>query len=310
MVETLLYLNNTITNFNVTVLALVRSIIKAENRFSDYLDDPHLVFIEQDVSSTICIERDVHFIVHAASQASPKYYGTDPVGTLSPNVLGTINLMKLAVEKKIASFLYFSSGEVYGEVENSKMPVSEKEYGYLDPTIVRSCYGESKRMGENICVSYHHQYGVSVKIVRPFHTYGPKMMLDDGRVYADFVADILANQDIIMKSDGKAIRTFCYLADATAGFFTILLNGESGQAYNIANPAEEYSIADLAQKIAELDKKLNLKVIQAVSNDDDSYLKSSISRNAANIDKAKQAGWTPRINVEEGFRRTIESYKI
>lgn len=307
MVETLLYLNDNIRSFNVKVIALVRNVERAKKRFNDYLDDKHLLFLNQDVSSNVDIKEDIHFVIHAASQASPKYYGTDPVGTLSANVLGTINLMQLALDKSIESFLYFSSGEVYGKVEEGKMPVSESDYGYVDPTEVRSCYAESKRMGENICVSYHHQYRVPAKIVRPFHTYGPKMMLDDGRVYADFVSDVLNNSNIIMKSDGKAIRTFCYLSDATIGFFTVLLNGVSGQAYNIANPNEEHSIITLAKKIVSIYD--NIKVEEFPENNNNNYLKSVILRNAASIAKVNKLGWNPQINVEVGFKRTIDSYK-
>ncbi|MEI7735918.1 MAG: NAD-dependent epimerase/dehydratase family protein, partial [Ferruginibacter sp.] len=133
MVETLLYLNNNYDNFNVSVIALVRNKEKAISRFTDYKGDDHLVFIEQDVCSEISIQGPVDFIIHAASQASPKYYGIDPVGTLSANVLGTINLMKLAQVKNVTSFLYFSSGEIYGQLDDSAFPVVEDNYGYIDP---------------------------------------------------------------------------------------------------------------------------------------------------------------------------------
>ena len=292
MVEALLFLNDNIIDFKVTVLALVRNKEKAVRRFKDYLEDKNLIFIEQDICTPLQIEVNIDFIIHAASQASPKYYGIDPVGTLNANVIGTSNLMKLAIEKKVESFLYFSSGEVYGEVNYDKMPVKEEDYGYLDPTVVRSCYAESKRMGETICVSYCHQYGVPAKIVRPFHTYGPGMALDDGRVYADFVADILQSNNIKMKSDGKAKRAFCYLLDATLGFFIVLLDGQVGNAYNIGNPYEEYSILELAKimvtiypeksiKVEEFDKILSSNV----------YLKSAVSRITPNINKLQGLHW-------------------
>ena len=156
----------------------------------------------QDVCEPVALDEPIHFIVHAASQASPKYYGTDPVGTLSANVLGTYHLLNLAATHRVEAFLFFSSGEVYGQVAPERIPIRETDYGYLDPTDVRSCYGESKRMGETMCVAWAHQFGVPAKIVRPFHTYGPGMRLDDGRVFADFVADIVHDRDIVLKSDG------------------------------------------------------------------------------------------------------------
>ena len=143
------------------------------------------------------------------------------------------------------------------------MPTRETEYGYLDPATVRACYGESKRMGETLCVAYHAQYGVPAKIVRPFHTYGPGMDLSDGRVFADFVADLVARRDLVMKSDGRAQRAFCYLADATVGFFTVLLRGEAGAAYNVGNPDAEVSILELARTLANLFPERGVRVVEA-----------------------------------------------
>ena len=309
MVETLLYLNNCYENFHVEVVALVRNKEKALRRFIDYAADGHLFFIEQDVCDEIKIESGVDFIIHAASQASPKYYGKDPVGTLSANVLGTINLMKLAQAKKVTSFLYFSSGEIYGHLEDKAFPVVEDNYGYIDPLNVRSCYGESKRMGETICVSWYHQYGVNVKIVRPFHTYGPGMMLDDGRVYADFVSNILHKENIVLNSDGSARRAFCYLADATVGFFTVLLKGDNGVAYNVGNPTEEYSIVELANILITLNPELNLKVVmQLPEKNSDAYLQSPLSRNTPDIKKINSIGWSPTTTAKEGFTKTINSF--
>ncbi|KAA6336830.1 GDP-6-deoxy-D-mannose reductase [termite gut metagenome] len=169
----------------------------------------------------------------------------------------------MAKRNPIVSFLYFSSGEVYGKVNDSIATVSETDYGYLDPMNVRSCYGESKRMGENICISYMHQYGIPVKVVRPAHTYGPGMDLNDGRVFADFVRDVAHNNNIVMHSDGSNSRAFCYLSDATIAFFIVLLYGTNGEAYNVANPLCEITIIELAEKLVKLfpDKKLKVEKV-------------------------------------------------
>lgn len=308
LVETLLYLNQSVLAEPVRVIALVRNIAKARARFADALDNPSLTFIEQDVSQPIQLVEDVHFMVHAASQASPKYYGTDPVGTLSANVLGTINIMRLAEEKRPKAVLYFSSSEVYGQLTEAQLPVAEHQFGYLDPTQVRSCYAESKRMGENICVSWASQFGVPVKIARPFHTYGPGMALDDGRVYADFVADVLAGRDIRMKSNGTARRAFCYLADATAGFFTVLLRGTNGEAYNVGNPHQELSMLELAQTVASLDAQAAISVVEFQPPVNTLYLPSPVSRLTPDVNKLADLGWQPVTTVATGFARTIASY--
>jgi len=145
------------------------------------------------------------------------------------------------------------------------------------------------------------------KIVRPFHTYGPGMLLDDGRVFADFVSNIVNKQNIVLNSDGSSRRAFCYLTDATIGFLTILLNGENGEAYNMGNPQEEYSILELAKILVNAYPEFKLEVIlNTITNTD--YLKSTITRNSPNIDKLKKLNWNPTVTVEEGFKRTISSF--
>lgn len=310
MVETLLKLNEPWDSDSdkIKIIGIVRNKEKAFSRFSDYLDRSDFQLIVQDVNNRISFPGGIDYIIHAASQASPKYFGTDPVGTLSTNVLGTYNLLELAIEKNVKDFLFFSSGEVYGEVDVSVMPIREENYGYIDPLNVRSCYAESKRMGETMCVSWSYQFGIPVKIVRPFHTYGPGMHLDDGRVFADFVSDIISNRDIVMKSDGSALRAFCYLADATVGFFKVLLSGKNREAYNVGNDKGEISIIQLANILVSLFPEKGLKVIRQDTPSDGSYLKSKISRAFPDISKIRNLGWEPRYSVEDGFKRTIRSF--
>ena len=309
MVETLLFIVSRKIIKNGKIFALVRNKEKAKKRFKHLLSNTCLQFIIQDVSSPIKIEEPIHFIIHAASQASPKYYGIDPVGTLKANVIGTINLCELAIKNPIESFLYFSSGEVYGRINDNITNVTETDYGCLDSMHVRSCYGESKRMGETICVSYFHQFGVPVKVVRPAHTYGPGMDLNDGRVFADFVRDIVNNQDIVMNSDGSASRAFCYLSDATIAFFTVLLYGQNGEAYNVANPFCEVTIRELAEKLVNIFPEKHLKVIQQ-ERIGTGYMESSSTHASPNIEKIQSLRWNPSIKIEEGFKRTIQSYVI
>lgn len=307
MVDVLLHLNAIDKGFNVKVIALVRNLDKAYKRFAHLLQNVNLEIIKHDVCLPFSSTRKINFIVHAASQASPKFYGSDPVGTLNANVLGTNNLIQLAHEHKVEKFLYFSSSEVYGQLTQDKIPTSESDYGYIDPTNVRACYAESKRMGETMCVSWAHQYNVPVNMVRPFHTYGPGMDLNDGRVYADFISDIVHNQNIVMKSDGSAVRAFCYVADAVKAFFLVLLNGKPSEAYNVGNDKGECSIIDLAQKLVTLfpDKKLHV-IKQEIQQGN--YLNSLVSRTSPNIEKIKSLGWKPSTTIEEGFSRTIKSY--
>ena len=307
MVETLLFRNERQTGLPTRVLGLVRHEGRARERFAAYEGRPDLRLLVGDVSGPLDVNEKVDYIVHAASQASPKYYRTDPVGTLSANVLGTQRLLDLGREQRVESFLFFSSGEVYGQITDHQVPTRETDYAFVDPMDVRSCYAESKRMGETMCVSWHAQYGVPARVARPFHTYGPGMSLSDGRVFADFVADLVAGRDIVMKSDGRATRAFCYLADATAGFFTVLLKGENGQAYNVGNDRAEVSILDLAQRLVTLFPEKRLQVVQQPV-PTDGYLQSKISRGCPEISKVKALGWAPSTTIEDGFRRTVLSF--
>lgn len=308
MVLTLLALNDEL-NLGIRILALVRNREKAKVRFKDLLTRNDIELIVQDVSKPIAIEEDIHFIIHAASQASPKFYGSDPVGTINANVLGTSYLLELAAQKKVEKFLFFSSSEIYGLVDENKIPITEKDYGYIDSTNVRSCYSEGKKLGETLCVSWMHQYQVAVSIIRIFHTYGPGMDLYDGRVFADFIADIVYNRDIVMKSDGVAIRAFCYLTDAITGYFLVMLNGVNGEAYNVGNTKGEISVIDLADKLITLFPEKNLKVIrkeQSVAG----YIQSSVQRVVPNTDKLQALGWKAKVDVATGFKRTITSCVI
>jgi len=308
MVDTLLFLNCHILEKPAHVVALVRNGERARIRFQEALLGDDFEIIEQDVSEPLQSKDSFDYVVHAASQASPVYYKTDPVGTLSANVLGTYHLLNASRHGTCRGFLYFSSGEVYGIVRDGTVPTAENEGGYLDPTDVRSCYGESKRMGETMCVSWAQQYGVPARIVRPFHTYGPGMRLDDGRVFADFVRDILKGGPIVLHSDGKARRSFCYLADAVAGFFTVLLCGQTGQAYNVANPDGECSIAELADRLAAVYASEGITVERKVRGES-VYVPSPIVGTLPSIDKLKALGWAPRLSIEDGFFRTVQSYR-
>lgn len=305
IVFTLLYQNQKL-GLNLNVIAQVRNKYKAEAIFADFANNNALTIYEHDVTTEYDIHTKIDFIIHAASQASPKFYETDPVGTLMANVQGTINVLNLAKKNLAESVLFFSSAEVYGTV--NKEWIDEKSYGYLDPCSIRSCYSESKRMGEQLCVSWNKQYNTHCKIIRPFHTYSPTMKLDDGRVFADFVKNIIEGNNIILKSSGDAKRAFCYATDATIGFLKILLDGEDGEAYNIGNPSQEISIKNLANTLINLYPEKDIKLIFTI-NSNDTIQKSAVKSVLPSIEKLKELGWTPKINIKEGFSRVI-NYKL
>ncbi len=304
-----LIVSSRLNELHIRVICVVRGDPMKQSRLSDFHGAPELSFIQHDISQVLPSDfPHADIIIHSASQASPKFYGTDPVGTLLPNSYGTMNLLNHAVKCKTEKFMFFSSGEIYGVARDSSIWVKETDYGYLDPMNVRSCYAESKRMGETMCVAWGQQHNLHTVVVRPFHTYGPGIALDDGRVFADFIADVVAKRDISLKSDGLAMRPFCYIADATVGFLTVLLSGKTCEAYNVGNPDAEISIKDLAVVISKLFPERNIWVRFEVPVDDKLYLKSPVSRLFPSIDKMKNLNWNPSVTIEEGFRRTIQSF--
>lgn len=302
----LIYLNE-FENYNIKIYALGRSLKSFKNRFGKFCRKDYFNIINQDINkeldnfSSIKLE----YIIHAASKASSQYYGIDPVGVIKPNVLGTINTLELAKQKKVSSYLFFSSGEIYGA--NSNPIILEVDSGYLDPMHFRSCYAESKRLGETLCACYKHQFGVNTKVVRPSHTYGPTLdLVNDSRVFSQFVSNIIKKENIILKSDGSAVRNFCYITDATRAYFKILLDGEG--AYNVSGPPEcRISIKDLAKFLS---KKYDLEVVFEKRELNNCYIENAHKKHSQlSIDKLLKLGWKCNYNIESGFERTIKSFK-
>jgi UDP-glucuronate decarboxylase len=309
LVEALLYRNAHGGGAPTRVVGLERHLDRARERFAGYQGRADLQLVGGDICEPVGVDGPVDYVIHAASQASPKVYSTDPVGTLLANTHGTLNLLRLAQAKEAHGFLFVSAGEVYGQPLDPAAPLREDRFGTLDPTNVRSCYGEGKRAGESLCVSWHHQHGLRTVIPRLFHTYGPGMRLDDGRIFADFVADVLAGRDLVLRSDGSARRVFCYLADAVVGLLTVLLKGAAATAYNLANPAAELSILELAELLVRLFPEKHLAVVRQPRAASDPYMPSPYQRSTADITRIRALGWEPKTEPAAGFLRTVRSYQ-
>lgn len=308
MVYMLIYLNEIDETFQTQIVALARNKDKLVKRFGSYVEKPYFHCYIADVCEPIHYEEPIHYIIHGASPASSQYYSTNPVGVLMPNVLGTYYTLELAKEKQVDGYLYFSSGEIYGKIEKER--IYETDDGYMDPADVRSCYGEGKRVGETMCKCYSHQFHIPTCMVRPSHTYGPTMDINnDSRVFSEFVGNIARNQDIAIKSDGLASRNFCYIADATLGYFMILLSHGMGEAYNVANEAGKITIRELAELLCNMFPEKHLKAIYQKHDAD--YLENQHKvHSMQSTEKLKKLGWRPAFGIEEGFKRTIESFEL
>lgn len=304
----LIYMNEKY-DYGIHIVLQGRHINKMQSRFGEYINREYLYVTNVDICSEISLDIKADYIIHAASLASSQYYGTMPVDVLKPNSLGTFYLLDYAKRCNCKSFLFFSSCDVYGEFAEYGI-YSENDFGSMNPMLIRNCYGESKRMGENMCASWYHQYGVPAKSVRIAHTYGPTMDIDnDVRVFAEFVRNVLNKQDIVMKSDGSAIRDFCYISDAVDGFFKILRYGSNGEAYTLLNDKMRLSIKELAEIVSTCIDNNQLNIIYERRNENEAYIESFVKYPPRySTKKISELDWFANIDAKEGFRRTILSF--
>lgn len=301
---TLLRLNE--QGFNVTVIALIRNAEKARKIFGRFVASPHLKLFVHDLATPVELPDQIDYIIHGAGYGDPQNFVTNSTGVIIPNVIGTYHLLEFARTKKIKGFLFFSSGAVYGTPLHGE-EVTEKYQGILDQLDVKNCYGESKRMAENLCRVWYEQYGIPTKMVRPVHIYGPTMDIDhDSRVVASFVKNVVSGQNIVMKSDGTAKRPFCYIADATTGFFKVLLDGVPGEAYNVGSDEAIVSIRELAEIVVAVFPDKKLRVIQETADQANATVRAY--QMFMSSKKLEALGWKPSFSVREGIIRTVQSF--
>ena len=264
----------------------------------ELMDLPNFEFIQHDVVEPIDLEVDQ--IYNAACPASPPAYQADPVHTLKTSVFGILNMLEMA-RKHDATVLQFSTSEVYGDAQVHPQP--ETYWGNVNPDGIRSCYDEGKRAAETLCFDYHRQYGVKIKIIRIFNTYGPKMDPRDGRVISNFVNQALRGEDITVYGDGKQTRSFCYVDDLIEGIVRMMNSpAEVTGPVNLGNPGE-FTMLELAEEVLRQTGSGSKLVFHELPKDDPKQRRPDISR-------AKQLlGWEPHIPLREGLAKVIEYYK-
>lgn len=294
-------------NLNIKVVALVRNLEKAKNAYKCF-ENENLVYLNQDICEPINYKGHVDYIFHAAGSCSAEAIRKNPVGIIKANTIGTINVLDFAKDNNVSKVLFPSTREIYGKVEGIDV-ITENDMGVIDPLNSRNCYPESKRLAEALFKSYREQYGVNFNILRIAHTYGPGMEIrNDGRVMADFIGSIADNKDILLNSDGTAIRSFCYITDAIEGIMDVLVKGIPGESYNLANETEPYMIRDVAEMLVNLYPQKGLKV--AFANADDVSKKGYLGYKIVRLDTSKleNLGWRPKMKLKVGMKRTVDYY--
>ncbi len=263
------------------------------------MENPYFQFILHDITEPLYVEADQ--IYNLACPASPVHYQRDPINTARTSVLGAMNMLELA-ERLQAKILQASTSEVYGDPEIHPQP--EDYRGCVNPTGIRACYDEGKRMAETLFFDYHRQRNISIKVMRIFNTYGPKMHPNDGRVVSNFIVQALKNEDITIYGDGNQTRSFCYVDDLIEGMSQFM--NQSGSSFtgpvNIGNP-EEFTILELAEKIIGLTGSSSQIIFRERPKDDPMQRRPVIDL------AKKEFGWEPHIALEDGLVKTIEYFR-
>ncbi len=294
---------------DIRVAAFIRNEQKAQAVFEDVMPDEHLAFVLGDLSAPVTYEGPVDYIVHGASPTGSKYFVEHPVETIQTALYGTDRLLQFARDKQVRGMVYLSSLEVYGVPDGSRETITEQDFGTIDPMSVRSSYSEGKRLVECLCASYAAEYGVPVKVARLSQTFGAGVEYHDGRVFAEFARCLIEKQDIVLHTDGSTVRSYCYTADAVCALYTILVNGVSGEAYNVTNMDTACSIREMAELVAGLEPEAGVNVRIEVPEDLSSFGYNPQMVIRLDSSRLEAIGYRPSVGMEEMFRRTIRSMR-
>jgi dTDP-glucose 4,6-dehydratase/UDP-glucuronate decarboxylase len=303
MIDVLLHLNRTRFSRPAKAIVVDNFVTGVPARLQALAKDANVEMISADITANIDIAAEFEYAIHAAGIASPIIYRAKPLQTCDVNVWGMRRMLELARgQKDLRGFLYFSTSEIYGDPDPAHIPTREDYRGYVSCTGPRACYDESKRFGETLAVVYHQEFGFPVRSVRPFNVFGAGQRLDDGRIIPDLMNAAAHGMPLVLHSDGRATRSFCYISDAVAGFYRALLRGKPGEAYNIGN-AHEVSI----RQVADLVSRLSGTSVTFETSADPHYLTDNPQRRCPDLSKSREhLGYAAQMPLEEGLRRTLQ----
>ena len=288
------------------VIVLGRNEKRLQDRFSLYKEDPLLRIFSQDVNLPLdpsIFEQKLDYIFHLASNTHPLQYATDPISTVTTTIIGTNNLLSLALELGIRRFVFASSVEIYGENRGDREYFTEDYCGYIDCNTMRAGYPESKRAGEALCQAYIRQKNLDIVIPRLSRTYGPSMLQSDTKAISQFIKKGVAREDIILKSEGTQYYSYSYVSDAVSGILYCFFFGGCGEAYKIADRASDTSLKDLAKIIAE---EAGTKVVFEIPEETEREGYSKATKAVLDSGKLQGLGWRAGHRIQEGLKRTVQ----
>ena len=306
MIDILMLYNKLIAQpgSEIRVIALSRNEAKARERFEEYWDEEGFSYISCDVNETIPECGHVDYVVHAASNTHPLQYSQDSIGTINSNIIGTKNLLDYAVAHDVGQFCFVSSVEVYGENRGDVEKFDEKYLGYLDCNTLRAGYPESKRLGETLCNAYMQTYGLDFVIPRLSRCYGPTMLSSDTKAISQFIKKAAAGEDIVLKSEGTQKYSYSFVTDAVAGILYVMLLGEPGEAYNVADKESDITLRDLAGALAEI---AGTKVIFDLPDETERRGYSAATKAMLDASKLEALGWKAQVHMAEGLRCVVDA---
>lgn len=286
------------------ICIITRDISKASVRFGHFLDSKKIDIREHDINEPLQPSGNEHvdYIIHLASNTHPLAYASDPIGTITVNVIGTRNILEYACASGSPRVVFASSNEIYGNNRGDVELFDEGYCGYIDPNTLRAGYPESKRCGEALCQAYIRQRNVDIVIPRFTRSYGPTMLATDTKAISQFIKKAVNNEDIVLKSAGDQYYSYTYVIDAVAGLLTVMLKGQCGDAYNIADERSDITLKELAEMIADIRGK---KVIYEMPDENEAKGYSTASKARLDGSKLKKLGWNAHYGIREGIERTI-----
>ncbi len=294
----------------VRILAVDNFLSGVPDRVAHHKGLADVVLLTHDMSKPLDAPEPYQWVIHGASIASPTFYRRFPLETIDVNVNGTWHLLEMCrTHPEIRSLVFLSTSEIYGDPTPDAIPTPETYRGFVSCTGPRACYDESKRLGETLCTTYHRLHHIPVKTVRPFNVYGPGQRLDDMRIMPDLIRAALRRMPIILHSDGRATRAFCYVRDAASAMLHILLSEANGEAFNVGNDEEEIPMTEVAKRVVEVAGPPAIRIDHKVS-DDPLYLSDNPLRRCPDLSKLRKyfPTWSPTVTLREGIARTLRSY--
>lgn len=294
--------NNEVVNNPTEIYVAGRSFEKMKNRFGKYTKENFFHFVEFDATDgKLNIDKNIDFMIHGASNSSPDMLEKEPVETLLENVIGMYGILKYGKKHEVVRILYVSSSEIYGKLDYDGCR-KEDQYGKTDLLIPRNAYAIGKQAGENMCVSFSKEYQIDTVIVRPGHIYGPTMSANDKHVSSQWAYNASQGSDIIMKSSGSQVRSYCHCLDCASAILAVLLKGERCKAYNVSNPNSVISIKQLAQILSEY-SNVELKVETPSYKEVQRF--NPMSNSSLDSTKLLKLGWNCIFDAKNGLEHTV-----